>query len=99
MVVLAIDTLDHLAIMSEGNRWAWTAICLHTSYMFMIPIKDKSTENSVQAYLSGKLANKGRSVVILSDKGTESKSRVQNEACDQLGIKRLFYNQFHYKEM
>ena len=58
-------------------------------------MKEKAAENVVQAYLSGILAHKSRSVVILSDNGTEFKSKVLNETCDQLGIKRLFSNPFH----
>ena len=26
--MLAVDTIGHLPIMSKGNRWALTAICL-----------------------------------------------------------------------
>ena len=88
MAVLEIDTLGHLPVTSKGNRWALTAICLHTSYVFTFLMKEKSAENVVQAYLSGILVHKGRSVAILSDNGTEFKNKVLNEACNQLGIKR-----------
>ena len=53
MVVLAIDTIGCLPITSKGNRWAWTTICLHLSYMFAILIKEKSAEKIIQAYFSG----------------------------------------------
>ena len=58
-------------------------------------MKEKSTENVVQAYLSGILANKGGSVAILSDNGTELNNKLLNEVCDQLGIKRLFSKPVH----
>ena len=48
-------------------------ICLHTSYVFTVPMKEKSAENIVQAYLSGILTPKGGSVAILSDNGTRFK--------------------------
>ena len=89
MAVLAIDTIGCLPIPSNGNRWSLTAICLHTSYMFAILMKEKSAEN-VQAYLFGILDHIGRSVAILSDNGTEVKNKVLNEVCDQLAINRLF---------
>ena len=57
--------------------------------------EEKSAENIFQAYLSGILAHKGRSVAILSDNGTEFKNKDLNEACEHLGIKRLFSNLFH----
>ena len=55
----------------------------------------KLAENVVWAYLSGILAHKGRSVTILNDSGTELSNKVPNEACNQLGIKRLFSSPFH----
>ena len=58
-------------------------------------MKEMSAENVVLAYLSGRLAHKGGSVAILSDRGTEFKDKVLNKVCDQLGIKRIFSNPFH----
>ena len=95
MVVLGIDTIGLLSIMCKGKRGVLTAICLHTSYEFVISMKEKSAENVAQAYLSGILAHKGGSVAILSDNSTELKYKVLNEACNQLGIERLFSNPFH----
>ena len=77
MAVLAIDTVGHLPITSKGNRWALTVICLYTSYMCAILMKAKSAENVIQAYLCGILADKCRSVAILSDNGTEFKNSPQ----------------------
>ena len=42
---------------------------------FAVPMEEKSTENVVQAYLSGILAHKGGSMAILSDNGTEFKKK------------------------
>ena len=67
---------------------------LHTSYVFAIQMKEKTTDN-VQSYLSGIFTHKGGSIAILSDNGTEFKNTVLNDACVQLGIKRLFSNLFH----
>ena len=73
VAVLRMDTIAHLPITSKGNRWALTAIYLHTSDMFTILIKEKSSEIVVQAYLPGIPAHKGGSVTIVSDNGTEFK--------------------------
>ena len=56
---------------------------------------EKSAKNVIQAYSSGILTDKGESVAILSDNGTEFKNKVHNEACDQLGLKRLFSDPFY----
>ena len=60
--------------------------------MFDVPIKEQSAENVIQSYLSGMLNHKDESVAILSDNGTEFKSKAVYEVCDHLGIKRLFSN-------
>ena len=85
-MVLAIDTIGHLSITSKDN---------HMFYMLTILMKFKSIENVVQAYLSGILAHKGRSVAILSDNGTKFKNKILNEVYDQLGIKMIYSNLFH----
>ena len=75
IAVLIIDTIGHLPLMSKGKKWAMTTICLHTSYVFAVPMKEKSSENVVQAYLSGILAHKSESVKICSENGTEIKKQ------------------------
>ena len=71
MAVLEIDTIGHLTITSNSKRWVLIAICLHTSYIFAVLMKEKSAENVVQSYLSNSLAHKGGSVAMLSNNGTE----------------------------
>ena len=71
------------------------AIYLHTSYIFAVPMKEKSAKNVVQPYLSKFLTQKGGSVAILSDNGTELKNKMLNMVCDQLVMKRLFANLIH----
>ena len=44
---IPLVVLGYLLITSKGNRWALTAICLHTSYVFAIPMKIKSAENAI----------------------------------------------------
>ena len=68
------NTYNRSPMTFKGNRWALTAICLHTPYVFAIPMMEKSAENVIQDYLSGILAHKGRSVTILCDNGTEFKN-------------------------
>ena len=97
MTVLAIDTMSFTSHI-QGDRWVLTAICLHTSYVFTFPMREKSAENAMQANISDISAHKGGSVAILSDSGTEFKNKVLNEMCDQLGIMRLFSNPFHLQD-
>ena len=68
--------MAHLPVMSKGNRWALTASCLKTSYVFAVPVKEKLAENVNQVYLLGILAHKGGCVAILSDSRTELKIKL-----------------------
>ena len=74
MALLAIDTIGCLSVTSKEDRWALKAICLHTSYVFAVPMKEKSAENVIQAYVSGILADSGGGVAIFSHNGTECKN-------------------------
>ena len=57
VAVVTIDTLGYLPVTSKGNRWALTVICLNTSYVFAVLMKEKSAENVFQSCLSGILAH------------------------------------------
>ena len=72
---------------------------MHTSYVFAIPIKEKSAENVRQAYLTGVFAHKGGSIAILSDNGREFKNSSLNEACNQLSTKRIISPQRQLKNL
>ena len=36
---------------SKGNRYALTVICMQTGFIFCIPLKTKSVEDVIQAYI------------------------------------------------
>ena len=65
--------------------------------MFVIPVKEKSTENVVQAYPSGIFAHEKGSIVVHSDNGTGFKNTVLDNKCEEHGTKRLFSNLFYPK--
>ena len=56
MTILAMDTTGRLPVTSKGHHYALIAICLHTSFIFVIPLKEKSAQHIVHAYLTGILA-------------------------------------------
>ena len=41
------DNLGYLPDASRGHQWASTVICIHTSYVFTVPMEEKSAENVV----------------------------------------------------
>ena len=58
-----------------------TVICMHTSYIFFIPLKTKTAEEVVQAYLGHVYSKFGGSEKILSDNGTEFKNKLFKRSC------------------
>ena len=50
IAVLAIDIIGHLPNTSKDNRWALTAICPHTLYMFVILMKENQLKMFVQSF-------------------------------------------------
>ena len=63
---------------SKGNRYALTVICMHTRFVFSIPIKTKSAEDVVRAYIDKVYSQFGGSEKVLTDNGTEFKNKLIN---------------------
>ena len=61
---------------SKGNRYTLTAICMLTGFTFCIPLKNKTAEEVVKAYLNHICCVFGPSKKILTDNGTEFKKKM-----------------------
>ena len=77
---------------SKGNRYASTVICMHTGFVFCIPLKTKSAEDVVLVYIDRVYSQFGGSEKVLTDNGTEFKNKLINEVCEQLGVKHKIYS-------
>ena len=76
---------------SKGNRYALTAVCMHTGYTFCIPIKNKSAEEVVTVWRNHISFPFGVCRKLLSDNGTEFKNDLFTQVAEQLGVKRKIY--------
>ena len=61
---------------SKGNHYALTAICMLTGFTCCIPLKNKTAEEVVKAYLNHICCVFGPSKKILTDNGTEFKNKM-----------------------
>ena len=61
---------------SKGNCYALTVICMLTGFTFCIPLKNKTAEEVVKAYLNHICCAFGPSKKILTDNGTEFKNKM-----------------------
>ena len=77
MEFIAMDLIGefHLAS-SKGNRYALTAICMLTGFTFCIPLKNKTAEEVIKAYLNHICCVFGPSKKILTDNGTKFKNKM-----------------------
>ena len=75
----------------QGHSYVLTIICMHTSYVFCIPLKSKTAQEVVQAYLHHVYSKFGGSEKILSNNGTEFKNKLFEEVASQLGVEYKVY--------
>jgi hypothetical protein len=87
MAVLAMDLIGPFP--TGLYRYALTAICMLTSYVFIIPIADKHANTVVSAYMRCILSSHGSSEVILSDNGGEFRNKIAESVFEEIGTKRI----------
>ena len=71
---------------SKGKRYALTIICMLTGYVFCVPLKTKTAEEVLQAYIDNVYPKFGSSLKILSDNGTEFKNKIFKQVANKLGV-------------
>ena len=76
---------------SKGKRYALAVICILTGYVFCIPLKTKTTEEVLQAYIDNVYSKFGESIKILSDNGTEFKNKIFEQVAKELGVVYKLY--------
>ena len=85
-----MDLLGKYPEMENGNHYALTIICLLTSFVNIVPIKDKKTETIINAYIKYICADEGGSQFTLSDNGKEFSSSSMAYITGQLGFTKVY---------
>ena len=75
---------------SKGNKYILTVIDMLTGYTIAVPIMNKRSETVCKAYRDSVYCIFGGSSRILTDNGTEFKSKEMRQICDELEIKQVF---------
>ena len=76
---------------TKGKRYALTVTCMLTGYVFCIPLKTKTAEEVLQAYIDNVYSKFGGSIKILSDNGTEFKNKIFEQVAKELGVVHKLY--------
>ena len=76
---------------SRKHQHVLTVICMLTGYAFCVPLKTKTTEEVIQAYIDNVYSKFGGSLKRLSDNGTEFKNKMFEEISKELGLEYKLY--------
>ena len=76
---------------TKGKKYALTLICMLMGYVFCIPLKPKTAEEVLQAYVDNVYSKFGGSMKILSDNGTEFKNKIFEQVAKELGVVHKLY--------
>ena len=64
-------------------------------YVFCVPLKTKTAEEVIQAYIDHVYSKFGGSLKMLSDNGTEFKNKIIEQVAKELGVEYKLYT-LHY---
>ena len=78
------------------NKYALTVICMLMGYVFCVPLKTKTAEEVIQAYIDNVCSKFGGSMKILSDNGTKFKNKIFEQVAKELGIVHKLYTPPYY---
>ena len=73
------------------NKYALTVICMLMGYVFCVPLKTKTAEEAVQAYIDNIYSKFGGSMKILSNNGTQFKNKIFAQVAKELGVVHKLY--------
>ena len=78
--------------MENGNQYALTAICMLSNmfYVFLVPIRTKTTDDVIKAYLKNVYSTFGGSKYILSDRGGKFTSQQFAWLTKDLGFIKVY---------
>ena len=76
---------------SRKCRYDLTVIYMLTAYVFCVPLKTKTAEEVIQAYIDNVYSKFGGSLKMLSDNGTEFKSKMFEQVVKELGLEYKLY--------
>ena len=87
---ISLDCVGPLERSKRGFKWILTCIDLHSSYLLAVPMKSKSADDVIHAYIETILPQIGPSRFILTDNGTEFKNDTMGNVLNRLNTDHRF---------
>ena len=93
MDFISMDLIGKFNIGStRGYNYALTVICMLTGFTWCIPIRNKSVETIIKAYVKEVYTGYGGSRKILSDNGSEFKNELFSKVAQELEVEYKVYS-------
>ena len=93
--ILATDFVGPLPVTKNGNRYILTFVDHFTRYCFAIPLPEQTAERVAYELVHKIILQYGAPQYLLSDQGTQFLSKVIQETCRLMKIKKLQTTAFH----
>ena len=90
MSLISTDSFHPYQEIEKGNQYALTVICMLTNYIFMIPLRSKTTEEVIKVYLTGIYSTFGGRKYILNDRGSELTSKQFTFLANELDFIKVY---------
>ena len=87
---ICLDCVGPLERSKRNFKWILTCINLHSSFMIAVPMKSKSVDDVIHAYIETILPQIGPSRFILTDNGTEFKNDTMSKVLNRLNTEHKF---------
>ena len=87
---ICLDCVGPLERSKPGFKWILTCIDLHSSFLLAIPMKSKSADDVIHAYVETILPQIGPSRFILKDNGMEFKNDTMSSVLTRLNTEHKF---------
>ena len=92
MQFISMDLIGEFHPPTSRKHWyALTVICKLTGYVFCVPLKTKTSEEVIRAYIDNVYFKFGSSLKMLSDNGTKFKNKMFEQMSKELGLEYKLY--------
>ncbi len=93
--LVAMDLIGPFTETSAGHKYALTIMDMLTSYLWAIPLHNKSADHVARSFITHFYTHEGSVVWILTDNGTEFKNKLFCEVAKMLDFDHVFTSPYH----
>ena len=92
---IAMDIVGPITTSVNGNNYVLVIVEYLTRYVFAVAIPDQTAETVAKAFINTIILEHGVPEVLITDQGTNFRSKLMETLCKQLGIKQIQTTAYH----